>query len=100
MHYIEGPNNILADNLSRLHRLVTPAQIAEGKNLIDPADVSEEEDAFMIDPVNSGLNNKEILDAFECYLNLPDDNNLEKNMLTYNHICEQQKADRKLLELN
>jgi hypothetical protein len=33
-HYIEGPHNILADNLSRLHHLVTPAQIAEGKNPI------------------------------------------------------------------
>ncbi len=30
LHYIEGPRNILADNLSRLQRLVTPAQIAEG----------------------------------------------------------------------
>ncbi len=30
LHYIEGPCNILADNLSRLHRLVTPAQIAKG----------------------------------------------------------------------
>ena len=69
LHYIEGPNNILADNLSRLHRLVTPAQIAEGKNLIDPADVSEEEDAFMLDQVHSGMNDNEIKDTFECYLN-------------------------------
>eukprot|EP00804_Cyclotella_cryptica_P016770 CCRYP_002069-RB/>CCRYP_002069-RB protein AED:0.50 eAED:0.40 QI:0/-1/0/1/-1/0/1/0/213 len=44
LHYIEGPHNILADNLSRLHCLVTPAQIAEGKSLVDPAVVSEEED--------------------------------------------------------
>ncbi len=35
LHYIEGPRNILADNLSRLHHLVTPAQIAEGKKLVD-----------------------------------------------------------------
>jgi hypothetical protein len=28
LHYIKGPRNILADNLSRLHCLVTPAQIA------------------------------------------------------------------------
>ena len=42
LHYIEGPRNILADNLSRLHRLVTPAQIAEGKSLRDPAVVSNE----------------------------------------------------------
>jgi hypothetical protein len=31
LHYIEGPRNILADNLSRLHCLVTPTQIMEGK---------------------------------------------------------------------
>jgi hypothetical protein len=31
LHYIEGPQNILADNLSSLHRLVTPPQIAEVK---------------------------------------------------------------------
>ncbi len=28
LHYIEAPCNILANNLSRLHCLVTPAQIA------------------------------------------------------------------------
>jgi hypothetical protein len=37
LHYIEGPHNILDDNLSRLHCLVTPAQIAEGKKLVEPA---------------------------------------------------------------
>jgi hypothetical protein len=31
LHYIKGPHNILANNLSRLHRLVTPTQIMEGK---------------------------------------------------------------------
>ncbi len=31
LHYIKGPRNILAHNLSRLHCLVTPAQIAEEK---------------------------------------------------------------------
>ena len=41
LHYIEGPKNILADNLSRLHRLVTPAQLAKGKRLTEP--VSDEE---------------------------------------------------------
>jgi hypothetical protein len=39
LHYIEGPCNILADNLSRLHRLIIPAQIAEGENLVEPAEV-------------------------------------------------------------
>jgi hypothetical protein len=40
LHYIEGPRNILANNLSRLHRLVTLAQIAEGKKLVELAEVS------------------------------------------------------------
>ena len=35
LHYLEGPHNILADSLSMLHFLVTPAQIMEGKNLIE-----------------------------------------------------------------
>ncbi len=34
LHYIESPRNILPDNLSRLHCLVTLAQIAEGKKLV------------------------------------------------------------------
>ena len=37
LHYIKGPRNVLlADNLSRLHCLVTPAKIAEGKKLVEP----------------------------------------------------------------
>jgi hypothetical protein len=44
LHYIEGPRNILANNLSRLHCLVTPAWIAEGKKLVEPAEVSIEEE--------------------------------------------------------
>ena len=44
LHYIEDPQNILAGNLSRLHRLVTPTQIVEGKSLIDPSVVSDDKD--------------------------------------------------------
>jgi hypothetical protein len=41
----------LADNLSRLHCLVTPAQIAEGKKLVEPAEVSieEEDEVYFLD---------------------------------------------------
>ena len=51
LHYIEGPRNILANNLSRLHCLVTPAQMAEGKKLAEPAEVSNEEkdEAYFLD---------------------------------------------------
>merc|ERR1712155_366020 len=57
MHYIEGPKNLLADNLSRLERLLTPAQLAEGKPLVEPAIVSGEEDddsAYFLDQEYSG----------------------------------------------
>ncbi len=33
LHYIEGPCNVIAETLSRLHCLATPAQIVEGKAL-------------------------------------------------------------------
>ena len=57
LHFIEGPCNILADNLSKLHRLVTPVQIAEGKKLIEPVEVSyeEEDEAYFLDQEYSGL---------------------------------------------
>jgi hypothetical protein len=37
-----GPSQYSSHNCSRLHRLVTLAQIAEGKKLIEPAEVSIE----------------------------------------------------------
>ncbi len=53
LHYIEGPHNIQADNLSRLHCLVTLtlAQIVEGKKLVEPTEVSykEEDKAYFLD---------------------------------------------------
>ncbi len=51
LHYIKGPRNILTNNLSRLHCLVTPAQIAEGKKLVELAEVSikEEDEAHFLD---------------------------------------------------
>jgi hypothetical protein len=62
LHYIKGPRNILADNLSRLHRLVTPAQIAEGKKLVEPVEVSIEEEgkAYFLDQEYSCLYNGDI----------------------------------------
>ncbi len=65
LQYIEGPCNILADNLSRLHRLVTPAQIVEGKKLVEPAEVSieEEDEANLLDHEYSGLYDEDIWDC-------------------------------------
>jgi hypothetical protein len=62
LHFIEAPCNILANNLSRLHCLVTPAQIAEGKKLTEPAKVyiEEEDKAYFLDQEYSGLYNEDV----------------------------------------
>ena len=102
MHYIEGDKNILADNLSRLHRLVTPAQLAKGKPLVEPAAILDEEDAnnaYFLDLKYSGIVDNNILDSFKCYLNLPDGDNPEYNPLSFCYIREQQQSDTKLLAL-
>ncbi len=101
LHYIEGPHNILANNLSRLHCLVTPAQIAEGKKLVETAEVSieEEDKAYFLDQEYSGLYNEDVWECIECYLNLPDTTHRDENPLKYAHICEMQQQDKQLLAL-
>jgi hypothetical protein len=101
LHYIEGPHNILADNLSRLHHLVTPAQIVEGKKLVEPAEVSNEEEdkASFLDQEYSGLYDEDIWECIECYLNLPDTPHPNENLFIYAQICELQRQDKQLLAL-
>jgi hypothetical protein len=101
LHNIKGPRNILADNLSRLHRLVTPAQIAEGKKLVEPVEVAieEEDKAYFLDQEYSGLYNENVWECIECYLNLPDTPHPDKNLLNYAHIRELQQQDKQLLAL-
>jgi hypothetical protein len=74
LHYIEGPCNILVINLSRLHHLVTPAQITEGEKLVEPAEVSNkvEDEAYFLNQEYSGLYNNKNWECIEYYLNLPD----------------------------
>jgi hypothetical protein len=57
LHYIKVPYIILVTNLSRLHRLVTPAKITEGKKLLEPAEIANEEEdkAYFLDQEYSGL---------------------------------------------
>jgi hypothetical protein len=101
LHYIKGPCNILANNLSRPHCLVTPPQIAEGKKLIEPAEVSNEEE----DKAYSWIKNTLFFmmrmsgNLFDCYLNLPDTPHLDENPLNYAHICDLQQQDKQLLAL-
>ncbi len=99
LHYIEGPCNILAGNFSRLHCLVAPSQITEGKKLVEPAEVSieEEDEAYFLDHEYSGLHNEDVWECIECYLNVPDTPHLDKNPLNYAHICELQQLDKQLL---
>jgi hypothetical protein len=101
LHNIEGPRNILADNLSRLHCLVTPAQIMEGKKLVEPIEnaIEEEDKAYFLDQEYSSLYNENIWVCIECFLNLPDTPHLDENPLNYAHIRELQQQDEQLLAL-
>ncbi len=101
LHYIEGPRNILAGNLSRLNCLFTLAQIAEGKKLVEPAEVSNEEEdkAYFLDQEYSGLYDDDILKCIEYYLNLPDTPHPDENPLNYAHNHELQQQDEQLLAL-
>jgi hypothetical protein len=101
LHYIKGSCNILTDNLSRLHCLVTLAQIDEGKKLIEPAEVSieEEDKAYFLDQEYSGLYNENNWKCIECYLNLPDTPHPDENLLNYAHIHELMEQDEQLLAL-
>ena len=68
LHYIDGPCNKLADNLSRLHHLVTLAQIAEGKCLVEPTVISDnEDDMYFLTQEYSGYHKDDLV--IECYLN-------------------------------
>ena len=102
LHYIEGEKNILADNLSRLLRLPTPSQIAEGKKLVEPAVVSDDEDddeGFLASCEASGCLDEDIYNIFECYLNLPEIPDPAQNPLSFACIREQQQQDEQLLAL-
>ncbi len=91
--------NILANNLSRLNCLVTPAQIAEGEKIVELAEVSneEEDEAYFLDQEYSGLYDNEVWECIECYLNLLETPHPDQNPLNYAHICELQQQDKQLL---
>ncbi len=68
LHYIEGKKNILADNLSRLLCLPTPSQIMEGKKIVEPDIVSDDEndkDRFLASCKDSSCLDKDIYNIFE-----------------------------------
>jgi hypothetical protein len=101
LRYIKGPCNCLDNNLSRLHCLVTSAQIGEGNKLVEPTEVSNEEEfkAEFLDQEYSGLYDNDIWECIECYLNLPDTPHPDENPLDYAHNCELLQQDKQLFAL-
>ncbi len=103
LHNVEGPCNILANYLLRLYHLVTPAQIAEGRKLVLPTEVSnqEEDEAYFLDQEYSGLyyNDNEVWECVKCYLNLPKTPHPDQSLLNYAHIRELQQQDEQLFAL-
>ena len=101
LHYIKKPRIILANNLSRLHHLNTLAQIADGKKLVELAEVSnkEEDEAQFLDQAYSGVYDNEVWECIDCYLNLPQTPHLDQYPLNYSHIYELQQQDKQLLAL-
>ena len=56
LYIIEGPLNSLTDNLSRLHCIVTLAQIKEGESLVDPPVFSDDEnELYFLEQEYAGL---------------------------------------------
>ncbi len=98
-----GPLQYPSYNHSRLHCLITPAQIAEGKKLVEPVKVSIEEERdevyFLDQEQYSGRYDDKVWDCIECYLNLPETSHLDQKSLNYAHICELQQQDKQLLAL-
>ena len=101
LHYIEGPKNVLADNLSRLQRKITPEQLAEGKNLVEPSPELEDDDdnLYFVDQYYSGVHDNDIYNILECYMNLPEMEHPKQNPLNFEYIRKQQQADEDLLRL-
>ncbi len=68
-----APPQYSSCNYSRLHCLVTLAQIAERKKLVEPAEVSieKEDEVYFLDQEYSGFYDDKVWKCIECYLNLP-----------------------------
>ena len=110
LHYVEGPKNILADNLSRLHCLPTPTELSTAPSRVPVSDESEpdEFDGYFIDDKieafhnavdYSGVSDPLIDKLLECYLNLSEINVLEENLLNFQSLAEKKQEDDYLILL-
>ena len=88
IHYIKGPENVLADAYLRLQR----AERTLGKRM--PLNDEDVIDEHYLDTFYSVLDEPELLD---CFLNLPELNIPTENPLNMTWIKEQQQTDAALL---
>jgi hypothetical protein len=73
----------------------------EGKKLVEPTAVSNEEEdkVYFLDQEYSCLYDDKVWECIECYLNLPETSHPDQNPLNYAHIRELQQQDEQLLAL-
>ena len=96
LKYIEGKENILADNLSRLPRLGLD-EVTEGKNSpADPLDDAQWTDDYDLFHNLAADLDDDLLECFDCYLSLPE-TAPEESPLNYAWMRTQQQADPALL---
>lgn len=79
--------------------MVTLAQIVEGNNLVEPAVVSDDNGKYFLTQEYSGFHDDELVELFECYLNLLRNLHSGRHPLNYAHTWELQQQDEKLLAL-
>jgi hypothetical protein len=74
-----GPPQYSSRNYSRLHPLITLAQIMKGKQLVELAEVSieKEDGVYFLKQEYSGLYDDKVWKCIECYLNLPETSHLD-----------------------
>jgi hypothetical protein len=91
-----GPPQYSSQQLYCLHCLVTPAQIAEGKKLVELTEVSnkERDEAYFLDQEYSCLYDDKVWECNECYFNFPEASHLDQNPLNCAHICELLQQDK------
>ena len=76
------------------------AQIVDGKGLIEPTMVSDDEDdIYFLTQEYSGYHEDDLVRVIECYLNLPKIRHPDRNPLNYADIWELQQQDAKLLSI-
>ena len=88
LHYIKGPNNVIADAFSRLDQ-IDDSQYLEGNN--SPLEITRD--------LEQGCDIVQDSQMLECFLNLPCLNDHGNNRLNYKYLAEQQVENEKLQQM-